>query len=273
MLDEDAAQQLEELLAQLDIEWVGAITHGTRPGGVGRAVELRAHDRHRQGQRRRHRGRHAGRQRRRPGRARSCRSPPTARPCSSSPTRTSRSASGSSQRRRPARPAARAGARTSLVDTRLEPDSEDVPKRGTALTTSGDRQQRVPRSTSRSGTVAGDRGGRRRPHPRPGRAAAGRHRAAGVRHRAALGAGRARDPGRPAHRRRPHLVRAGRRARRSSSASRPSFELFGVQGDLMLLVAIAAGLAAGPDRGATIGFAAGLAYDLMLARRPSACRR
>jgi rod shape-determining protein MreD len=40
--------------------------------------------------------------------------------------------------------------------------------------------------------------------------------------------------------------------------------LFGVQGDLMLLVAISAGLAAGPDRGAAIGFASGLAYDLML---------
>ena len=32
----------------------------------------------------------------------------------------------------------------------------------------------------------------------------------------------------------------------------------------MLLVAIAGGIAAGPDRGAAIGFAAGLAYDLML---------
>jgi rod shape-determining protein MreD len=40
--------------------------------------------------------------------------------------------------------------------------------------------------------------------------------------------------------------------------------LFGVQGDLMLLVALAAGLAAGPERGAAIGFASGLLYDLML---------
>jgi rod shape-determining protein MreD len=40
--------------------------------------------------------------------------------------------------------------------------------------------------------------------------------------------------------------------------------LFGVQADLMLLVAIGAGIAAGPDRGAAIGFGAGLAYDLML---------
>jgi rod shape-determining protein MreD len=40
--------------------------------------------------------------------------------------------------------------------------------------------------------------------------------------------------------------------------------VFGVQADLMLLVAIAGGIAAGPDRGATIGFAAGISYDLML---------
>lgn len=44
----------------------------------------------------------------------------------------------------------------------------------------------------------------------------------------------------------------------------PRLGLFGVQGDLLLLVAIAAGIAAGPDRGAAIGFVAGLAYDLML---------
>jgi rod shape-determining protein MreD len=44
----------------------------------------------------------------------------------------------------------------------------------------------------------------------------------------------------------------------------PSLRLFGVQGDLLLLVAVAAGIAAGPDRGAAIGFAAGIGYDLML---------
>jgi rod shape-determining protein MreD len=44
----------------------------------------------------------------------------------------------------------------------------------------------------------------------------------------------------------------------------PSLRLFGVQGDLMLLLALAAGLAAGPDRGAAIGFASGLLYDLTL---------
>jgi rod shape-determining protein MreD len=44
----------------------------------------------------------------------------------------------------------------------------------------------------------------------------------------------------------------------------PSLQLFGVQGDLMLLLALSAGLAAGPDRGAAIGFASGLLYDLML---------
>jgi rod shape-determining protein MreD len=44
----------------------------------------------------------------------------------------------------------------------------------------------------------------------------------------------------------------------------PELRVLGVQGDLMLLIAIAAGLAAGPDRGAAIGFASGIAYDLML---------
>ncbi len=44
----------------------------------------------------------------------------------------------------------------------------------------------------------------------------------------------------------------------------PSLGVFGVQGDLLLLLAVAAGVAAGPDRGAAIGFAAGIAYDLML---------
>jgi rod shape-determining protein MreD len=43
-----------------------------------------------------------------------------------------------------------------------------------------------------------------------------------------------------------------------------SITFFGVQGDLLLLIAIGAGIAAGPDRGAAIGFGAGLAYDLML---------
>ena len=43
-----------------------------------------------------------------------------------------------------------------------------------------------------------------------------------------------------------------------------NLEIFGVQADLMLLVAIAGGIAAGADRGAAIGFAAGISYDLML---------
>jgi rod shape-determining protein MreD len=41
-------------------------------------------------------------------------------------------------------------------------------------------------------------------------------------------------------------------------------ELFDAQGDLMLLVAIAAGLSSGPERGAALGFATGIAYDLLL---------
>ena len=44
----------------------------------------------------------------------------------------------------------------------------------------------------------------------------------------------------------------------------PQVHVLGVQGDLMLLIAIGGGLAAGPDRGAAVGFASGLAYDLLL---------
>jgi rod shape-determining protein MreD len=44
----------------------------------------------------------------------------------------------------------------------------------------------------------------------------------------------------------------------------PGLSLFGVQADLPLLVAIGAGIATGPDRGAAIGFGTGLAYDLLL---------
>lgn len=40
--------------------------------------------------------------------------------------------------------------------------------------------------------------------------------------------------------------------------------LGGAVGDVMLLVAVAAGLAGGADRGATYGFASGFVYDLML---------
>ncbi|HEX8803112.1 MAG TPA: rod shape-determining protein MreD [Acidimicrobiales bacterium] len=40
--------------------------------------------------------------------------------------------------------------------------------------------------------------------------------------------------------------------------------IFGAVGDVLLLVVIAAGLVDGPDRGATVGFAAGVLYDLTL---------
>jgi rod shape-determining protein MreD len=42
------------------------------------------------------------------------------------------------------------------------------------------------------------------------------------------------------------------------------FELFGVQGDVMLLIAVMAGLTTGSDRGAAVAFAAGIAFDLLL---------
>jgi rod shape-determining protein MreD len=41
-------------------------------------------------------------------------------------------------------------------------------------------------------------------------------------------------------------------------------DLFGVQGDVLLLVPIAAGITAGAERGALAGFAAGLAVDLLV---------
>jgi rod shape-determining protein MreD len=40
--------------------------------------------------------------------------------------------------------------------------------------------------------------------------------------------------------------------------------LLGATGDIMLLLAIAAGMASGPERGAIVGFASGLAFDLLL---------
>jgi rod shape-determining protein MreD len=40
--------------------------------------------------------------------------------------------------------------------------------------------------------------------------------------------------------------------------------VFGVQPELLLLVSAAAGVIAGPDKGAIFGFAAGLAYDVFL---------
>lgn len=40
--------------------------------------------------------------------------------------------------------------------------------------------------------------------------------------------------------------------------------VFGARGDIVLLLAVASGLLAGPERGAIAGFSAGLAFDLLL---------
>jgi rod shape-determining protein MreD len=40
--------------------------------------------------------------------------------------------------------------------------------------------------------------------------------------------------------------------------------IFGVRGDLVLLLPIVAGILGGSDRGAMVGFAAGLSFDLLL---------
>lgn len=45
----------------------------------------------------------------------------------------------------------------------------------------------------------------------------------------------------------------------------PWLTLAGVQADLMVVVALAAGLAGGPERGARVGFVAGLLWDLLIA--------
>jgi rod shape-determining protein MreD len=44
----------------------------------------------------------------------------------------------------------------------------------------------------------------------------------------------------------------------------PHFRIFGVASDILLLLAIAAGLTGGPDRGAVAGFTTGLFADLFL---------
>jgi rod shape-determining protein MreD len=48
------------------------------------------------------------------------------------------------------------------------------------------------------------------------------------------------------------------------SALAPNIRLFGISFDIMLLLAIAAGIAGGPERGAGIGFACGLLADCFL---------
>jgi rod shape-determining protein MreD len=42
------------------------------------------------------------------------------------------------------------------------------------------------------------------------------------------------------------------------------FSLDGARGDLLLLIALSAAVAEGPERGAVVGFAAGLTFDLVL---------
>jgi rod shape-determining protein MreD len=45
----------------------------------------------------------------------------------------------------------------------------------------------------------------------------------------------------------------------------PWLTLWGVQADLLLVVGLAAGLSGGPERGARVGFVAGLVWDLVVA--------
>jgi rod shape-determining protein MreD len=48
-----------------------------------------------------------------------------------------------------------------------------------------------------------------------------------------------------------------------------NLDVFGVRGDVMLLVPIAAGLSGGRDRGAIVGFVTGLALDLVVHGTPA----
>lgn len=44
--------------------------------------------------------------------------------------------------------------------------------------------------------------------------------------------------------------------------------VFAVRADLILLISIAAGMIGGPDRGAKVGFVAGLSFDLLVSQTP-----
>src|SRR5205814_2148282 len=44
--------------------------------------------------------------------------------------------------------------------------------------------------------------------------------------------------------------------------------VFAVRADLVLLITVAAGISDGPDRGAVVGFVAGMGYDLLVSQTP-----
>ena len=137
-----------------------------------------------------------------------------------------------------------------VVDTGL--DGEHGPRARRLAHHERGRPQRLPGlDPGRHG--AGHQGVRRRAHARPPSSSRSstRQRLTFV-HRAAVG-GRADDPGRPARRGHPDVASSSSSRSRSRSGSGPDLQVLGVQGDLMLLLAIAAGLAAGPDRGAAVG--------------------
>ena len=120
-----------------------------------------------------------------------------------------------------------------LVDTRLEPDIDDPPKPGTALTTSGAQLSAFPDSIPVGQGAHGPRD-RRRAHARAGRATDGRHGADAVRHRAPLGAADVTPPSPLTVAVRTSFVLVT--ALTLQLGVLANLALFGVQADLMLLV-------------------------------------
>ena len=188
VLEEDAAEQLDELLEQQDLEWVGDIpTTAARvlsgsPSNFSHTIDIT------KGSDDGHQGGHAGGQRRRARRrGRAGHDRPIHGAAHHRP-RLRRRRPAARRPRSPAPPAARAAARTSSSTRNLEPDADDLPKPGTSADHERHRPQPPSPPRSRSGRCARcseSSGGLTidlvvRPH--------GRHRAAGLRHRAALGA-------------------------------------------------------------------------------------
>ncbi len=177
----------------------GGHPHHRRAGGLREPVELLPLPRHQQGQRRRHQGGHAGRQRCRPGRqGRAGHQRPVHRPADHRPRlRGGRAPPPERRHRDRTRPGAGRGPRR-----RHRPGgwrrARTCPSRGPSLTTSGVDSSAFPASIP-VGKVREVREAGGGLTLEPPRATDGRHREAGLRHRAALASARS-DPAQSAHR-------------------------------------------------------------------------
>ena len=220
MLDEDAAAAARGAHSSSSTSSGSATSptvHGA--GAVGQPVELlRAPIDISKGSNDGIEGRHAGRERRRARRQGRAGHRRTARPCSSSPTPTSRSASGCSaatgHRHRPRAGRGRGPPRRHAPRARRRRTSPKPRHRA------DHQRHRQPAPSPPSipvGKVADDRGGRRRAHARPRRAARWPTPSACRSSPCSSGSRTGSDPAEPADRRRAHLARAGR--------SRSTFQL------------------------------------------------